>query len=800
MQLLYGVLEVLVLATHVEASQAHATTPRLRSTGTSIRYEYEFNRLSRVDYPVSTDVEYRYGPPGAAAGGAGRVVEVVDDVGVEKREYGPLGEVTKQTRQVRPLRPGDRAATYTLGFEWDSFGRLLGLEYPDGERLAYEYDEGGLVTKATGVLGGETTLYLASVEYDEFGQRVRAVAGNGVETRYRYEEDTRRLESLRARLSPVTGGTVFQAMTYGYDAVGNVTALTNALPSPLATAYGGSVGYQYAYDDGNRLVGARGEAETRPGVRDVFEAGWGYSDIHNVTRATLARKVVSLTGTEAPPADTRDEGYTYDATAGPHRAVRIGETSLKYDEDGNTTEECEGTACAPGQGRAYTWDEAGQLAEARASGRLVRFRYDGDGQRQVKLSSGGASFNFGQWWAVKGNAYATKHIFVGAARVATRLLPAATVQANTAPPDGSSTSAWPNDFGCVPSGNQPQKCPTNASGTAWVERGVVRPAVWYYHSDALGSTQWLTDEEGQLAERVEYYPYGEVWRQVPRHGPAKLKQAFLYTGKEYDEETGLTYFGARYYDSRRARWLSPDPALGAFVEQFQAQQGPLRGHLGAPGNLNVYSYGLGSPVTLRDEDGNFPWLVAAFVALAWSLPNHEDEPQPIAGTDRYVPAGNSALTMMAPPYALANGVGQVALARDAQGEQRKEHLINAAASLAGAKLGFDVMTSGPGLKTLTQTTTLYRAVSEAEFAQIQKTGKFQAGPNSLGGKWFAESQADAAKWGDILNGKGNSRIVETTLLKSSADQFMRLDRLDGIGPARYGELEQLNGAVIREVK
>lgn len=99
-----------------------------------------------------------------------------------------------------------------------------------------------------------------------------------------------------------------------------------------------------------------------------------------------------------------------------------------------------------------------------------------------------------------------------------------------------------------------------------------------------------------------------------------------------------------------------------------------------------------------------------------------------------------------------------------------------------------------------ETTTLYRAVSEAEFAQLQQTGKFQAGPNSLGGKWFVESAEDAAKWGDILNGKGASRIVETTLPKSTADQLMRLERLDGIGPARYGELDQLTGATIREVK
>lgn len=97
------------------------------------------------------------------------------------------------------------------------------------------------------------------------------------------------------------------------------------------------------------------------------------------------------------------------------------------------------------------------------------------------------------------------------------------------------------------------------------------------------------------------------------------------------------------------------------------------------------------------------------------------------------------------------------------------------------------------------TTTLYRAVSEAEAASIRVAGKFSAGPNSLGGKWFAESLEHAKQWGEALNGEGRSRLLEVKLPKPIADQFMRLERLDGIGPARYGELNQLEQATIREL-
>ncbi len=95
---------------------------------------------------------------------------------------------------------------------------------------------------------------------------------------------------------------------------------------------------------------------------------------------------------------------------------------------------------------------------------------------------------------------------------------------------------------------------------------------------------------------------------------------------------------------------------------------------------------------------------------------------------------------------------------------------------------------------------LYRAVSQAELRQIQRTGTFQAGPNALGGKWMAESADHARKWGDAMHEKGNAAIVEVQLPKAQASQLMRLERLDGIGPARYGELEQLRGAIIREVR
>ena len=93
--------------------------------------------------------------------------------------------------------------------------------------------------------------------------------------------------------------------------------------------------------------------------------------------------------------------------------------------------------------------------------------------------------------------------------------------------------------------------------------------------------------------------------------------------------------------------------------------------------------------------------------------------------------------------------------------------------------------------------TLYRAVSEGEFQQLMRTGKFEAIPSSLEGKFFAESAEDAAQWGEMLEGASHYRIVEVALLASVAESLLRWEKLDGIGPARYGELPQLQDAVVR---
>jgi len=57
-------------------------------------------------------------------------------------------------------------------------------------------------------------------------------------------------------------------------------------------------------------------------------------------------------------------------------------------------------------------------------------------------------------------------------------------------------------------------------------------------------------------------------------------------------------------------------------------------------------------------------------------------------------------------------------------------------------------------------TRAYRAVSEAEYQQILRTGRFEVGPNSVEGKYFADTVEGAMAHGEGLHGAGNFRIIE----------------------------------------
>jgi len=110
---------------------------------------------------------------------------------------------------------------------------------------------------------------------------------------------------------------------------------------------------------------------------------------------------------------------------------------------------------------------------------------------------------------------------------------------------------------------------------------------FFYHPDHLGSSSYITDINGQIRQHIEYLPFGETF--VDEHTNSDV-QPYLYNAKELDAETGLYYYGARYYDPMVSLWASVDP----MAEKF-------------PG-WSPYNYVLQNPMVMVDPDGRDPKL------------------------------------------------------------------------------------------------------------------------------------------------------------------------------------------------
>ncbi|WP_158665241.1 RHS repeat-associated core domain-containing protein [Ensifer adhaerens] len=125
----------------------------------------------------------------------------------------------------------------------------------------------------------------------------------------------------------------------------------------------------------------------------------------------------------------------------------------------------------------------------------------------------------------------------------------------------------------------------------------------------------------RIHKQLEYAPFGEVvvgreatLSQASRDPGSKSRldrPELRFNGKEYDPESGLSYFGSRFYDQRLALWLSPDPVLDSYLD------GELNEGVFQARNLAAYSFGWGNPTAFVDPDGQFIQLaVLVPVAIA----------------------------------------------------------------------------------------------------------------------------------------------------------------------------------------
>ena len=106
---------------------------------------------------------------------------------------------------------------------------------------------------------------------------------------------------------------------------------------------------------------------------------------------------------------------------------------------------------------------------------------------------------------------------------------------------------------------------------------------FFYHPDHLGSSSYITNLDGEVSQHIEYVPFGEVFIEERNN---TWNTPYLFNAKEFDEETGMYYYGARYYEPRLSLWMSVD----RFQEKYP--------------NISTYCFSANNPIGILDIGGD----------------------------------------------------------------------------------------------------------------------------------------------------------------------------------------------------
>lgn len=588
-------------------------TANLRESGAgAIRYTYEYDRLTDIEYPqnVENNVHYTYGEAGAAHNRAGRIVIQEDASGAQEFFYGPLGEVVKNVRTI--VIPQHDEQTFTTEWTYDTWNRLTEMVYPDGEKVEYTYNIGGLLHSMKGKKKGSEYRYVDKLGYDKFEQRVFLAYGNGTKTTYDYEPERRRLHSMVAKTA---NGRAMMDNVYKYDEVNNILNLTNNAPVPTSSLMGGSSEYNYEYDELYRLTKAEGSFKGS-NHEHRYSLAMSYNTVGGIESKTQLHERKG--GDENEWNEQKKTSYSMAYEYGqeqPNAPVHIGEQAYTYDKNGNQTG---WTHDVSGQRRQILWDEENRIRTIYDNGAAFHYTYDASGTRVLKgRSSGqaayvnnehkGGSGNMGNY-TVYVNPYIvlrsggyTKHYYIEGQRIVSKLgsgldnkgkgqLKAGNDKVNYPDKQEQSREGIVRNLkflghdGAILTAGKSGKIPPGqiiGDGEGGSNGGGKdsEKFQYFYHPDHLGSSSYITDASGEVYQHLEYFAFGETF--VEEHSNTH-RTPYLYNGKELDEETGLYYYGARYYDPKISMFYGVDPIAEKYV------------------HLSPYNYASNSPVTNID--------------------------------------------------------------------------------------------------------------------------------------------------------------------------------------------------------
>lgn len=616
-------------------------TANLAKDDKYITYDYNFNRLEKIVYPdhPENNVTYTYGNKNARHNRVGRLMLQEDATGAQEFYYGRLGELTEVRRTI--VIPNQAIATYVTKWKYDSWNRLEEMIYPDQEKISYAYNAGGLLESVKGAkaysynyvnkigydkfeqriymkyCNGAETAYTYDPERRRLdnllvvsGQKERKTI---MDNNYVYDAVSNVLSVTNTAPLPTTGMGGQMTHTYNYDGLYRLQSATGTYTG--ASGKTASYSLDMAYDNLHNIVSKKQHIQQSGIMFDgILKAGYELAYNYDAKKphqiSTLGDDSYRTEAKDAKDNTIKDHKYQYDDNGNlvyvnTHRQKKDGEFEDRTNE------------------RKLLWDEENRLEAIDDNGYISNYWYDAAGERIVKTSgdnegvyvnhifSGGRTqtANFTAYVnpymvITKGGRY-TKHIYVGMQRIVSKL---GDMESYGADPRrieyaGSGVEGANVDYKDkyvtsqktikdryekfeVPYRGKDNDDYVNGGGFCCDDSPQTRGGnigngndnpekyQYYYHADHLGSSSIITNLDGEVAQHIEYVPFGEVFIEERNN---TWNTPYLFNTKELDEETGLYYYGARYYDPRVSLFYGVDPLTEETMTPYQyCYQNPVK--------------------------------------------------------------------------------------------------------------------------------------------------------------------------------------------------------------------------------
>ena len=611
------------------------------------RYQYDIlNRVNKVTYPNQVSLNYNYATSGYVQSIS---MDKGNDIGNEVVAYAVTPEFVLQRltgNNVNTLisydaatkRPKDVVTKLNLTdavqkwhYEYDHSGNILKITdlIAGGNSQTYEYDKYNRITSATGLYGMDKKQATETYEYTE-GGRLTHKANLDL-----FYEDAKHLHAAtRAKVKTILNTTY--DVNYKYDDAGNMVQRDDEIFKydsenklvQVDKTVGDTVNYLYEHT-GNRIRKSRTSTnEVVYNINGVYEITKipNLSDRHTLYIRGIKEELVAqytasdvVLLTESNPTNENKAGIAL--LIGSFRNT-LDQTRIRFAKWVTRTQ-----ANNPFALKLYTVYAIlfCIFFYAIISSDIVILSLSKDtnntdrstGLRLISLllivSVSFVFSNCSPKALTGGNRPQTPPYWLFAAFSSEPESPSVSTDNSNNPASGSSggstqvTSSSGNGNTSTPppsGGNTSTGSTSFGSGGGTLSAGTPRLGMFFFHPDHTGSISMVTDGAGRMmtdtsgASQLTYKPYGEVNR-MNSYGPDIFR--YKYTSQQDDQDTGLYYYNARYYD----------PVLGSFTSADNMTNAT------SSFGLNHYMYTEGNPVRYGDASGNFliPLLMAAMATV-----------------------------------------------------------------------------------------------------------------------------------------------------------------------------------------